>query len=231
MPSAPERRARRAPSPSSALAHTPSRPARSSSAQPSSSSSSAGTSVATGRAPPTDTAPVEPSIEMRSPSRTTVPSAAVNESASTRSVSAPHTAGRPRPRAMIAAWLEIPPLEVSTPATRASAATSAGPVSVLTSTTGSSSARSRARDASNTAGPLATPGEAPSPTATTRPPAGASGWSSASRSPGVTRVRASIRVRGSSGSLARLTTSRTRAGPFGPVVMATSVAQLRRSRR
>ena len=79
-------------------------------------------------------------------------------------MSAPHTAGRPRPRATTAAWLVSPPREVSTPATTDMAGSSAGDVSGRTRMTGvPSSTASSARQASNTAIPLATPGEAASP--------------------------------------------------------------------
>ena len=95
------------------------------------------------------------------PSWSTSPAWVVHESAPMSRVWAPHTAGNPRPRAMTAAWLPIPPRDVTTPATTDRAGSSAGEVSVATRITDRpSSTASRARQASNTATPRATPGDA-----------------------------------------------------------------------
>ena len=99
------------------------------------------------------------------PSWSTSPTSVVHESAPTSRVCAPHTAGRPRPRAITAAWLPMPPREVTTPATTDRAGSSAGEVSVVTRITDRpSSTTSSARQASNTATPRATPGETARPT-------------------------------------------------------------------
>src|SRR5258708_36103902 len=77
------------------------------------------------------------------------------------------TAGTPHPRAITAAWLASPPNEVSTPAARAMAGTSAGDVSTRTRMNGRpASPTASAAPSDVTISPVARPREAGSPLVT-----------------------------------------------------------------
>ena len=128
MPSAPNSRARRASSGVSALARTPS--VRSSSHQPSTrlevrrrrAAATSGTSSSV-------TAPVLPSIAIRSPScRTRSPMRITPACRSMSTAAAPVTAGRPMPRATSAACEALPPSEVRMPLAAWKPATSSASV-------------------------------------------------------------------------------------------------------
>ena len=139
MPSAPKRRPSRAASGVSALARTPSR--RSSSAHSSTvlnwsliSGSTSGTSS-------TVTWPVVPSMAIRSPGRDRgVAHAAVPADRSISSSLAPHTHGRPMPRATSAACEALPPSLVRMPFAAWKPATSSASVNGRTRTTSRPSA-------------------------------------------------------------------------------------------
>ena len=128
IPIAPAFRAATASSAVSALALTARVSDAISSAQARIESSSGGTTDLTTSRPPRVTEPVEPSIEIMSPSDTTT-SPTRKWSSATSTWSAPQTQGVPQPRATTAAWLTRPPWEVSMPSTTAMAATSSGDVS------------------------------------------------------------------------------------------------------
>ena len=163
MPSAPSSRARRAPSGSSAFARTPSR--RSSSAQPSTRSKYSLTCASTSGTSSSVTQPRVPSIAIRSPSCTTVPSTLiVRASRSIASASAPTTAGRPIPRATSAACEALPPSEVRIPRAAWKPATSSASVNGRTRITSRpAAAASTASAAVNTTSPFAAPGDALTP--------------------------------------------------------------------
>ncbi len=145
---------------------------------------------------PTYTAPVVPSMEIRSPSLTTTPPGAVNRRAftSTSSSSAPHTQVLPIPRATTAACEVLPPREVTIPCAAIMPGRSSGLVSRRTRMTRSPPAAiSSARALSKTALPTAAPGLAPMPLAICSVSAfsskvGNMSWASC---PPVTRVSAS----------------------------------------
>ena len=148
---------------------------------------------------PRKTSPVEPSMEIVSPSATTVPSWVVNRPAlvSTSSDSAPQTHVRPMPRATTAACEVLPPRLVRMPRAATMPWRSSGVVSRRTRMTSApASARRTAVSESNTASPTAAPGDALIPTATGTAPPSWSKWGNiswASWSP-VTRSRASSSV-------------------------------------
>ncbi len=127
MPSAPNSSARRASSGVSALARTPR--VRSSSAHPSTVSNCSLIAASTSGTSSVVTAPLDPSIAIRSPSWSTVPF--TRTSPPCRSISssaAPVTAGRPIPRATSAACEALPPSEVRIPAAASNPATSSASV-------------------------------------------------------------------------------------------------------
>ncbi len=105
-----------------------------SSAQPRMVSNSGGVSPSVSGTWPSTTVPLVPSIEIQSPSSTTV-SPTVNDGPEIRSASAPTTAGLPQPRATTAAWLTRPPRAVRMPSAASMPCTSSGEVSLRTSTT------------------------------------------------------------------------------------------------
>ena len=113
--------------------------------------------------------PSVPSSAIRSPSSSTVPFTRARRSA--RSISSsptPHTAGRPIPRATSAAWLALPPSEVTMPRAAKNPATSSASVKGRISTTWRpDSAASTALSAVKTISPLAAPGDAATPRAST----------------------------------------------------------------
>ena len=116
---------------------------------------------------PSKTSPVEPSIEMTSPSRMVLPPRTVNSPSrvSTSSDSAPQTQVRPMPRATTAACDVLPPRLVRTPRATIIPCRSSGVVSLRTRMTSSPcSAHSTAVAQSKTALPTAAPGEAFIPT-------------------------------------------------------------------
>ena len=179
MPCAPNRRARAASSGVSALARTRSRRApsawamiRETALTRSSSTFSPSkwrtTNAAETGTSPANTSPVDPSIEIRSPSRTVRPSRTWNCRAfvSTSSASAPQTQVRPIPRATTAAWEVLPPRLVRMPRATTMPRRSSGLVSLRTRMTSSPrSAHSTAVSESKTALPTAAPGEAFMPVA------------------------------------------------------------------
>ena len=185
IPSAPSSRARRALSGSSAFARTPS--LRSSSAQPSTRSKYSLTWASTSGTSSSVTQPRVPSIAIRSPARTTVPSTLIVRcSTSIASASAPTTAGRPIPRATSAACEALPPSEVRIPRAAWKPATSSASVYGRTRITSRpAAAASTASAAVNTTSPFAAPGEALTPSASTSKSAAGSnvGCSSASSPP------------------------------------------------
>ena len=135
MPSAPNSRARVASAAVSALARTARWPALIASAQPSTTSSSAGGSTAAVVTAPTITSPLDPSMEITSPSLT-VTGPTAKPPGTKRICSAPHTAGVPHPLATTAAWLARPPRDVRMPAATDIPCTSSGVVSARTRITG-----------------------------------------------------------------------------------------------
>ena len=157
--------------------------------------------------------PAVPSIAIRSPSLRTVPF--TRTSRAERSISssdAPHTAGRPIPRATSAAWLALPPSLVRMPLAAKNPATSSASVNGRTSTTSRpSSPAATASSAVNTISPFAAPGEALTPRASTSNLASGSkvGWSSASSA--AASIVASASSRSSSPSSTASTAKRTAA--------------------
>ncbi len=133
IPSAPYSRARAASGPLSALARTPMRPRRMSSAHPRMVANSGGGTAGASSSWPSMTSPEVPSTDSHSPSRTVVVPV-VKWRRSTVIDPAPTTAGMPQPRATTAAWLTRPPWLVSTASAACMPATSSGEVSVRTST-------------------------------------------------------------------------------------------------
>ena len=169
IPSAPNRRARRASSGVSALARTPSD--RYLSAHDRNSSTS---SLRSGRSSLTAsmmTSPVSPSIEIWSPSRMMRPPASNRRRSSCTTTSvAPTTHDLPMPTATTAACEVRPPREVTIPSAAYMPATSSGEVSGRTRMTcWPSRASSTARSASKTTWPTAPPGAAGRPRASSRP--------------------------------------------------------------
>ena len=167
MPWAPNSRALAASSGVSAFARTPS--VRTSSAQPSTvwkwsdtSGSSSGTSSAV-------TTPAEPSIAIVSPSPSCVsPTLRVFALRSISSAPAPDTHGLPIPRATSAAWEALPPSAVRMPCAAWKPATSSASVNGRTRITARpASAAATASAAVNTISPLAAPGDAATPLAST----------------------------------------------------------------
>ena len=139
-PSAPNRRARAASSGVSAFARTPRR--RSSSHQPSSFAKRSSTSGRTSGTSSVVTAPVEPSMAIMSPARSTRSPTWTSWACRSMSRSpAPVTAGRPIPRATSAACEALPPSLVRMPAAALNPATSSASVNGRTSTTASPFAR------------------------------------------------------------------------------------------
>jgi hypothetical protein len=167
MPSAPYSCAVRASSGVSAFARTRSR--RCSSAQRRTVRNSSVHSGADNGTSSVVTSPVVPLMAILSPSRSTVEFTLTSRAA--RSISrlaAPDTQGRPMPLATSAAWLALPPSDVRMPRAAKNPATSAASVKGLTSTTSRpSSAAATASSAEKTISPLAAPGEAFTPQAST----------------------------------------------------------------
>ena len=134
---------------------------------------------------------------MSAPSRRMRPSAVVMAPAagSRRRSLAPTTQGTPRPRAITAAWLDIPPRTVRTPRAACMPRMSSGLVSVRTRMVGSPRAAAAwAASAVKTTRPVAAPGLAARPVAKTS--RGAAG--------SICGCRCSIRLRGSMRSSASL---------------------------
>ncbi len=115
---------------------------------------------------------------MTSPSHSSRPSTLTRLVAgSTRRLDAPHTAGRPAPRATTAACEASPPPVVTTAAAASRPGTSAGVVSVITRMVGTpSAARSRASRLDSEIRPLAAPGEAASPRTSSGSPPRSRNW-------------------------------------------------------
>ena len=111
--------------------------------------------------------PVVPSMVISSPSLTVRPSTDSDRLASsTDTLLAPTMHGRPMPRATRAAWLAVPPVWVSMPFAWTMPCTSLGLLSIRTRITDLPCLpHSSAVSASNTAAPLAAPGEAGTPRA------------------------------------------------------------------
>ncbi len=155
------------------------------------------TGLATTGTSPSNTSPVEPSRLIMSPSRTTwSPTRATRCAASMSISSAPTTAVRPIPRATTAAWEVLPPRAVRIPVAAIIPPRSSGLVSLRTRTTRSPAAARRTASAlSNTAAPVAAPGEAAMPRVRTvrspGPNCGNMSWASCSP---LTRVSASSMV-------------------------------------
>ncbi len=126
------------------------------------SGSSSGTSSAV-------TCPAEPSIAIRSPSQSVVsPTLTVLALRSISSDAAPDTHGLPIPRATSAAWEALPPSAVRMPLAAWKPATSSASVNGRTRITSRpSSAAATASSAVKTIAPLAAPGEAATPSAST----------------------------------------------------------------
>ena len=165
MPSAPSSRARTASSGVSAFVRTPRR--RISSAHSSTRSKFGFTSASTSGTSSSVTQPLVPSIAIRSPSCTCVPSTVMSFcSRLMASAEAPTTAGRPMPRATSAACDALPPSEVRMPLAAWKPATSSASVKGRTRITSRpSSPAATASAAVNTTSPLAAPGEALTPLA------------------------------------------------------------------
>ena len=148
------------------------------------------------------TQPLVPSIAIRSPSPMVVSPTRI--SLALRSIvssPAPTTAGRPMPRATSAACEALPPSEVRIPLAAWKPATSSASVNGRTRITSRpSSPAATASDAVKTTSPLAAPGEAATPLASTSNSALGSnvGCSSASSDEGSIVVIASSRVSSSS---------------------------------
>ena len=106
-------------------------------------------------------------MAITSPACSTVPFTRTSSADTSISRSdAPHTQGRPMPRATSAAWLALPPSEVRMPRAAKNPATSSASVNWRTSTTSfPSPAASTAASAVNTISPFAAPGEAFTPRA------------------------------------------------------------------
>ncbi len=193
MPSAPSSRAFLAPAGSSALARTPSR--RSSSAHSSTRSKYSSTRASMSGTSSRVTQPLVPSMAMKSPASTVVPLAEiVSAPRSIFSALAPTTAGRPMPRATSAACEALPPSLVRIPLAAWKPATSSASVNGRTRMTSRPSCSAwTASLAVNTTSPLAAPGEALTPLASTSKSAFGSnvGWRSASNDEGSIVVSAS----------------------------------------
>ena len=114
---------------------------------------------------PCTTIPLLPSTEINSPSATVWPSnVIVRFTKSMRSAVAPHTAGRPRPRATTAAWAAKPPRDVTMAFAASMPGRSPGEVSSATSTTDSPlSVSSTARSLLSATRPTAAPTDAGRP--------------------------------------------------------------------
>ena len=166
IPSAPNSRATLESSPVSALARTASLPLRISSAHLRIVWNSAGGFDPAIASAPSMISPVAPSMEMVSPSRTTV-SPTANCLPSILTASAPTTAGVPQPRATTAAWLTRPPRAVRMPLATIMPCTSSGLVSLRTRMTASPALAARsASSAVKYTLPTAAPGDAARPLAT-----------------------------------------------------------------
>ena len=184
----------------SALARTPSR--RTSSAHSSTRSKYSLTSASTSGTSSIVTQPLVPSMARKSPSPISVPSTRmVLACRSIFSSPAPTTAGRPIPRATSAACEALPPSEVRIPLAAWKPATSSASVNGRTRITSRPScAACTASSAVNTTSPLAAPGEALTPVASTSKSALGSkvGCSSASSELGSIVASASSRESSSS---------------------------------
>ncbi len=187
IPSAPNSRALAASSGVSALARTPS--VRTSSAQRSTVSKWSDTSGSSSSTSSAVTSPAEPSIAIRSPSLSSVsPTLTVFACRSISSAAAPETHGLPIPRATSAACDALPPSAVRMPLAAWKPATSSASVKGRTRITSRpSSPAATASCAVNTIAPLAAPGDAATPSASTsncasRAKAGCSSASSLSAS-------------------------------------------------
>ena len=114
-------------------------------------------------------APVVPSMARRSPACSVVPSTRTSPAAgSISSALAPVTAGTPMPRATSAAWQALPPSEVRIPLAAWKPATSSASVNGRTRITSRpSAAAATASAAVKTISPIAAPGEAATPEAST----------------------------------------------------------------
>ena len=148
---------------------------------------------------PTLTWPLVPSTVMSAPSWKMRPSRLVRVRApgSRRRSPAPTTHGRPRPRAITAAWLVMPPRTVSTPRAACMPRMSSGLVSSRTRIAASSwAAAACAASAVKTMRPRAAPGLAARPVVKTSRGAVGSicGWRCSIRLVGSTRSSASSRV-------------------------------------
>ena len=152
-------------------------------------------------------------MAIRSPSWSTLPSTRTSPSAtSISSVDAPHTQGRPMPRATRAAWLAFPPSLVRIPRAAKKPATSSASVNGRTRITSRSSLLARtASPAVNTIAPLAAPGDAFTPRAITSKSAPRSKVLCSSASSDPASMVASASPRSSSPSLSASTANRTAA--------------------
>ena len=167
IPSAPKARATRASRGVSALARTLSR--RTASAQDMKTPNAPVIAGAISGAFPRITSPVVPFSEMKSPSRTTLPPTMNRFVVSSTSIAShPATHVFPIWRATTAAWDVIPPFAVRIPRATSIPWMSSGLVSLRTRITSFPSvAHSTALSAWKTTAPVAAPGEAGSPLATT----------------------------------------------------------------
>ena len=196
-PSTRNSRAMRASAGVSALARTPR--SRAASAQSRSSEKAPPSSGGIMAGAPAITSPRVPSTVISAPSRRMRPSGVISARAavSMRSSLAPTTQGRPRPRAITAAWLDMPPRTVSTPRAACMPRMSSGLVSRRTRIVASSwAAAAWAASAVKTTWPVAAPGLAARPLAKTSRGAAGSicGWRCSIRLRGSMRSRASLRV-------------------------------------
>ena len=177
----------------SALARTPM--SRTPSAHDRSLRKASSRAAASRTALPASTSPVVPSIVIWSPSTSTRPSATVIflSFASNRRPDAPTTQGTPKPRAITAAWLVMPPRSVSTPAAEFMPRISSGSVSRRHRIHASPRAAwACAAAEENTIRPVAAPGEAAIPLASTSRGARGSTWG----------CNSSVRLRGSTRKMA-----------------------------
>ena len=147
---------------------------------------------------PASTSPSPPSMVTISPAWKVRPRLLISPAlTSIWSSPAPETQGRPMPRATTAAWLVMPPRQVTIPRAACMPWMSSGEVSSRTRITASpSSAMRSASLAWNTILPVAAPGEAGRPAAITSriAPGSMAGCRSWSSEAGSTRVTASSRV-------------------------------------
>ena len=185
MPSAPCSSALSASAGVSALARTPRR--RISSAHPSTRSKRALRPGSTSGTSSRVTMPVLPSIAIRAPAAITSSPARITRARRSMSSSpAPTTAGRPMPRATSAACEALPPSEVRMPRAAWKPATSSASVNGRARITSRPwAAAATASSAVKTISPLAAPGDAATPRASTSKRASGSkvGCSSASSAP------------------------------------------------